>query len=108
MTSGMAASCSQPRATVSRILGLSLSLSSKGPARPAAAARSTSRALAASRAGTWARRPAARPRRAWFLAAAEARAMPALAALAWIPSRFISSCSEAAPRVEAWSGAFMD
>jgi hypothetical protein len=45
ITSGMAASCSQPWAQVSSTLGVSLRRSTIGSARPAAMARSRSRAL---------------------------------------------------------------
>ena len=52
--SGIAASCSQPSAQVSMIFGVSLRRSTIGADRPAAVARSMSRALAGARSAGWA------------------------------------------------------
>ena len=76
MMSGMVASCSQPVATVSMTLGVSLSRSSMGPDRPLRPPRSRSRALAA--AARACRRAAAPP-----AGAGRPRAWPWLARLPW-------------------------
>ena len=98
ITSGMAASCSQPSAQVSSTLGVSLSRSTMGSANPLAVARSRSSALSTCRAATLARSRAARRRKAAFLTAAGALAIRAEAFLA---------CRPMVCRVSAIEGAFM-
>ena len=85
ITSGMAASCSQPCAQVSSTLGLRRKRSTMGAARPAATARSRSLALSTCRAAVFWRSNAARRSNAWFLDAVEALAISAEAALACAP-----------------------
>ncbi len=86
ITSGMAASCSHPRATVSMALGVSRSRSTIGADRPAAPARSRSIALAACSTGTQARNKVASVRRQVLRCAASARAIAPDAARACRPS----------------------
>ena len=85
ITSGIAASCSQPWAQVSSTFGVSLSRSTIGSARPAAMARSKSRALSTCRDCTLARNRAASFRRAVFFTAVGALAIRAEAVLACKP-----------------------
>src|SRR6185369_5100434 len=93
MMSGMAASCSQPWATVSMILGVSLRRSSMGAGRPLAAARSMSFAFSCPSACTLARSSLASASSAPFLVAAPARAIRAEACLACKPSVCVYSAT---------------
>ena len=87
MISGIAASCSQPRAQVSNTSGPSLSRSTSGAAKPAAAARCRSLALSACIACVFSRNKTAKRSKALFLVAVPALAIRAEAALAWAPRR---------------------
>ena len=91
ITSGMAASCSQPWATVSMMGAVSLSLSTMGAARPLATARARSFAFSACKAATLLRRSAASARNAAFLTAADARAIALEATRAWAPRVWLYS-----------------
>ena len=89
ITSGIAASCSHPKAQVSNTLGLSLSRSTMGADKPAAVARSISLAFSICKAATLSRSKAAKVRSAAFFVAAEALAIDAHAALAWTPKVWV-------------------
>ena len=85
ISSGMAASCSQPWAQVSSTLGPSLSRSTRGAAKPAATARDKSLALSVCSIGVASRSNAARRFNALFFVAVSALAIRAEAALARAP-----------------------
>ncbi len=83
--SGIAASCSQPSATVSITLSVRRRRSTRGSARPAACAASMSRALASCSAAASLRSSRASACSAAFFEAVEAAAMAVLAARAATP-----------------------
>ena len=85
ITSGIAASCSQPWAQVSIALASSFRRSISGAASPAARARSRSLAFSCCSGSTWARSSAASARSTRLLLALSARAISADAALACAP-----------------------
>jgi hypothetical protein len=84
--SGMAASCSQPSATVSRTFGVRRRRSTIGAARPAASAAAMSRALASPSGSTEARSRRASSVRVAFFARVPARAISVDAARAAAPT----------------------
>jgi hypothetical protein len=84
--SGIAASCSQPSATVSRACAVSCKRSTIGAANPAACAAATSFALAACKAAALARSRRANATNAAFLAAVGAAAIAREAARAATPT----------------------
>ena len=81
ITSGMAASCSQPCAQVSITLGVSLSRSTIGAARPAATARVMSLAFSACSGSILARSNSASRRSATFFVAVDGAVVTRRAAL---------------------------
>ena len=91
ITSGMAASCSQPWAQVSMILEVSLRRSTIGSARPASVARVRSLAFSACNDSTLARSSPAKVNRAVFLVAVGALAIKADAARACRPRVWVYS-----------------